>query len=257
MNKIIKIGLFGTGKVGKLLIESLLENKNDDVLLSVIYARNECEIKENEIITNDIDKLLDSSDVIIDFSSPLGLINLLSFAINNPRPIVTGTTGLNEEQKLYLIKASSKMPILHASNMSRGISVLNKLVKIASQKLLDSNIEIVEMHHKHKKDSPSGTALMLANTCIESRGLSRDNLRLDGRNGIIGERSSSEICLHAMRGGDIVGKHVVGFYLDGEYLELSHTATNRMTFVNGAICASKWIFDKPNALYSIDDVCTR
>ena len=253
MNNFLKIGLFNaTGRVGKLLFESLL--KDESISLSAIYARNSCFIKENVLITNDINKLLDLSDVIIDFSSPQGLISLINAALNNPKPIVTGTTGLNDAQKAIMLESSAKMPILHASNMSRGISVLNKLIKIAAQKLVDSNIEIIEMHHKHKKDSPSGTALMLANTCIESRGLSRDNLRLEGRSGIIRERCDNEICLHSLRGGDVVGKHVVGFYLDGEYLELSHTATNRMTFVNGAIAASKWIFDKPNALYSIEDV---
>ena len=130
---------------------------------------------------------------------------------------------------------------------------MNKLVNIAAQKLDGFDIEIVEQHHRHKKDAPSGTALTLAESAAKGRKLDLDSVRISGRNGNIGERSKDEIAVMALRGGDIVGRHTVGFYNDGEYIELNHTATSRNTFSKGAIRAAKWLHDKEAGLYSIAD----
>jgi len=137
--------------------------------------------------------------------------------------------------------------------MSLGIAVLNRLVEIASKKLRDFDIEIVEMHHRYKKDAPSGTALTLAEHAARARGLELDKVRVSGRNGNIGERNKEEIGVFALRGGDIVGRHTVGFYNDGEFLELNHTATSRDTFAKGAIKAAKWIVSQEAGFYSIYD----
>ena len=206
------------------------------------------------VITNDINTFIDESDVIIDFSLPEATQTLLENAIKNPKPLVIGTTGLDVHQTNLLRAASEAMPVLYATNMSLGVAVLNKLVNIASKTLDGFDIEIVEMHHRHKKDAPSGTALTLAESAAEGRNLDLDTVRVSGRNGNIGERNKDEIAVMALRGGDIVGRHTVGFYNDGEFIELHHTATARNTFSKGAIRAAKWLANKQTSgLYSISD----
>lgn len=254
----IKVGIFGaTGRIGKLLIESLC---NDDVAkLSCVFVRNELQysIPKGVLVTNDIEIFLESSDLIIDFSSPEATKILLDCAIDKcPKPIVIGTTGLNDMQKDLLYAASLKMPILYASNMSRGVVVLNNIAKIVAKTLKESDIEIVETHHKYKKDAPSGTALSLAENVAKARGLSLDKVRVSGRDGIIGERGEDEIAVMSLRGGDVVGRHTIGFYMDGEYIELTHNATSRLTFVNGAIDVGKWLVKQSNGLYNIEDALT-
>jgi 4-hydroxy-tetrahydrodipicolinate reductase len=150
-------------------------------------------------------------------------------------------------------EASRKMPVLYASNMSAGIALLKQLVEQVSKTLTDFDIEIVEQHHKHKVDSPSGTALTLGEFAAKGRGLDLDKVRVSGRDGQVGARSKDEIAVMAIRGGDIVGRHTVGFYNDGEFLELNHTATSRETFSKGAIRAAKWLVNQESGLYSIND----
>lgn len=251
----IKIGIFGaTGRMGQLLIECL---KNDnDALLSSIYVREKLDsILRDVTITNDISTLFKTSDIIIDFSSKEATLKILSFAIeNNAKPLVIGTTGLDHNIFELMKEVSAKIPILYSSNMSRGIFILNKLASITAASLLDSDVEILEIHHRNKIDAPSGTALKLAETCANARGLSLDSIRVSNRDGITGKRNNSDIGVMALRGGDIVGKHTVGFYLDGEYIELTHNATSRMTFAKGAIVACKWLYNKDCGLYSIEDI---
>ena len=137
--------------------------------------------------------------------------------------------------------------------MSLGVAVLNKLVALASKTLRDFDIEIVEQHHRNKIDSPSGTALTLGECVANARDLNLDEVRISGRDGQIGARTKDEIAVMAIRGGDIVGRHTVGFYNDGEFLELNHTATARNTFSKGALKVAKWIVNKDASLYSIND----
>ncbi|MCJ7766163.1 MAG: 4-hydroxy-tetrahydrodipicolinate reductase, partial [Thiovulaceae bacterium] len=170
-----------------------------------------------------------------------------------PKPIVSGTTGFDEHQLNLLKTVSEQMPVLHATNMSLGVAMLSKLVNTAAKTLEGFDIEIVEMHHRHKKDAPSGTALTLAASAAAGRGLELDKVRVSGRNGNIGERSGDEIAVMALRGGDIVGRHTVGFYNDGEFIELNHTATSRNTFSKGAIRAAQWLANKESGLYGIAD----
>ena len=251
----IKVGVFGaSGRVGKLIVENLKNDKEAKV--SSVFVRNELDfsVEPETLITNDFVSFLEASEIIIDFSLPDAMESLLENAIKqHPKPIVIGTTGLNEHQENLIKEASTKMPILYATNMSVGVALLNRLVEVASKSLSDFDCEIVEMHHRHKKDAPSGTALTLANSAAKARGLELDKVMISGRNGNIGARSDDEISVMALLGGDIVGRHTVGFYNDGEFIELNHTATSRDTFANGAIKAAKWLINKENGLYSISD----
>ena len=250
----IRVGVFGAGgRVGKLIIEDL--RHESDISLGAVYVRNELNfsIDPSVLVTNDMNVLLKSSDVIIDFSLPEATQALLECAMNNPCPFVIGTTGLDTHQLNLLKNASESMPILYATNMSLGVALLNKLVYAASKTLKEFDIEIVEQHHRHKKDAPSGTALTLAHSAALARDLDLDKVRVSGRDGNIGERTKDEIAVMALRGGDIVGRHTVGFYNEGEFVELHHTATSRNTFSKGSIRAAKWLSGKENGLYNISD----
>ena len=250
----IKVGVFGaSGRVGKLLLDDLKDTPNMSV--STVYVRNSLDfsIDPSILITTDMKSFLNACDVVIDFSLPDACETLLETALEIPKPLVIGTTGLNNHQLNLLKEASELMPILYATNMSFGVALLNKLVYQASAALEDFDIEIVEMHHKHKKDAPSGTALTLSESAAAARNLDIDKVRVSGRDGDIGARTKDEIGVMALRGGDIVGRHTVGFYNDGEFIELNHTATSRNTFSKGAIRAGGWLANKKAGLYSISD----
>ncbi len=249
-----KVGVFGAnGRVGQLVIDDLKQTQ--DISLSAVYVRNELNfsIDPSVLVTTDIKSFLHGCDIVIDFSLPEACEALLEAAIESPTPLVIGTTGLSYHQLNLLKQASEKMPILYATNMSLGVALLNKLVHQASAALEGFDIEIVEMHHKHKKDAPSGTALTLGESAARGRGLDLDKVRVSGRDGNIGQRSGDEIAVMALRGGDIVGRHTVGFYNEGEFIELNHTATSRNTFSKGAIRAASWLVKKEASLYSISD----
>jgi 4-hydroxy-tetrahydrodipicolinate reductase len=250
----IKVGVFGAnGRVGKLILEDLKTTK--DISLSSVYVRNSLDfnVDPSVLVSSNIDSFLNGCDIVIDFSLPEACEVLLEAALKHPKPLVVGTTGLNAHQANLLKQASEKMPVLYATNMSLGVALLNKLVYQASAALEGFDIEIVEMHHKHKKDSPSGTAITLGESAARGRNSDLSKVRVSGRDGDIGERTKDEIGVMALRGGDIVGRHTVGFYNDGEFIELNHTATSRNTFSKGAIRAASWLADKENGLYTISD----
>jgi 4-hydroxy-tetrahydrodipicolinate reductase len=252
----IKIGILGsTGRVGSLLIDDL--TNDNQARVSAVYVKDKLvrNLPADTIVTNDMRVLFDSSDVIIDFSAPSATEALLTEVVENGanKPLVIATTGFSKHQQNLLFEASKIVPILYATNMSLGVAVLNKLVALASKTLRDFDIEIVEQHHRNKVDSPSGTALTLAEHAASARDLDLDDVRISGRDGNIGARTKDEIAVMALRGGDIVGRHTVGLYNDGEFLELNHTATARNTFSKGAIKVAKWIIGKEAKLYSIND----
>ena len=252
----IKVGILGsTGRVGSLLIDDLATDETAKVGAVHVFDKLTKQLPEDTVVTNDMKVLFESSDVIIDFSAPTATEALLTEVVENGgrKPLVIATTGFTKHQQNLLIEASKLVPILYATNMSLGVAVLNKLVALASKTLRDFDIEIVEQHHKHKVDSPSGTALTLAEHAANARDLDLDEVRVSGRDGQIGARTKDEIAVMALRGGDIVGRHTVGLYNDGEFLELNHTATSRNTFSKGAIKVAKWIIGKEPKLYSIND----
>jgi len=250
----VKVGIVGsTGRVGNLLIDALI----DDELLSLgvvhVFDKLKRDLPKDILVTNSMKVLLENCDVVIDFSAPDATQELCEEALKNPRALVIATTGFNQHQQNLMSEASKNMPVLYSSNMSAGIALLKQLVQQVSATLNDFDIEIVEQHHKHKVDAPSGTALTLGEFAAKGRGLELDAVRVSGRDGQIGARSKDEIAVMAMRGGDIVGRHTVGFYNDGEFLELNHTATSRETFSKGAIRAAKWLIHQESGLYSIND----
>jgi len=248
------VGIVGsTGRVGSLLIDNL---KGDEIAnLSVVHVFDDLqrELPSDILVTNSMDELLKNCDLVIDFSAPIATEELLEAALKNPTPLVIATTGFSKHQQNLLNEASSEMPLLYASNMSVGIALLKQLVEKVSATLEEFDIEIVEQHHRHKVDAPSGTAITLGEFAAKGRGLDLDAVRVSGRDGQIGARTKDEIAVMALRGGDIVGRHTVGFYNDGEFLELNHTATSRDTFSKGAIRAAKWLISQENGLYSIND----
>ncbi|MBT8344412.1 MAG: 4-hydroxy-tetrahydrodipicolinate reductase [Sulfurovum sp.] len=250
----VKVGIVGsTGRMGEHLIKNVLENEALELSALHVFDELKIDVPSNVLITNSMKALLEVCDVVIDFSAPEATQELCEEALKNPTALVIATTGFTEHQQNLLTEASKEMPVLYASNMSAGIALLKQLVEQVAATLVDFDIEIVEQHHRHKVDAPSGTALTLGEFAAKGRGLDLDDVRVSGRDGQIGARSKDEIAVMALRGGDIVGRHTVGFYNDGEFLELNHTATSRETFSKGAIRAATWIVNQKSGLYSIND----
>ncbi len=250
----VKVGIVGsTGRMGEHLINNVLEDESLELSVLHVFDELKTVVPDSVLITNSMEKVLENSDVVIDFSAPTATQELCENALKNPTALVIATTGFTPHQQNLLVEASKEMPVLYSSNMSAGIAILKQLVEQVSATLRDFDIEIVEQHHRHKVDAPSGTALTLGEFAAKGRGLDLDAVRISGRDGQIGARTKDEIAVMALRGGDIVGRHTVGFYNDGEFLELNHTATSRETFSKGAIRASKWVVNQENGFYTIND----
>lgn len=193
--------------------------------------------------------------VLLDFSTPEASMELLPMAVKSGTPIVIGTTGFSEKQKGEIEKAGTHIPVLFSPNMAVGVNVLFGLTQIASAALgKDFDAEILELHHNKKKDAPSGTAMRLAEIIKQNMRGMNDAKLVTGRNGITGERSSKEIGLMSLRGGDAVGDHTVYFIGQGERLELSVRSSSRETLANGAVLAAEFIENKRPGLYSMFDV---
>jgi len=236
-----------------MIIECLKNEPNAKLSAAYTIEPLDFALPDGVILTDKFDELFANCDVVIDFTIKDGAINLLNYARTNPKSLVIGTTGLGEDGANLLKLASAAMPILYATNMSLGVAVLNRLAALASKALRDFDAEIVEQHHRHKKDAPSGTALTLGERVAAARGLNLKDVLVTGRDGLVGARSKDEIAILAVRGGDVVGRHTVGFYNEGEFIELNHTATSRATFAKGAIKAAIWVAGQQSGLYGIDD----
>ncbi len=191
----------------------------------------------------------DDAEVLIEFTTPEATVEHLSYR----RPVVIGTTGLSEEQYAKVEEAARSVPIVLAPNMSVGVNVLREVVREISGKLAGYDIEVVEAHHRNKKDAPSGTALLLARAAAEGRGQELDEVAVYGREGVA-PRGEGEIGIHTLRGGAVVGEHRLIFYSDGEEVEVTHRALSRRTFANGAMRAAKFAASANPGLYSMRDV---
>ena len=193
-------------------------------------------------------------DVIIDFSLREATRGIVELAAENGKAVVIGTTGHSPEEKEGIANLSSKIPMVWAGNYSTGVNLLFYLTRIAAEVLgEDFDCEVVEAHHRHKQDAPSGTAERLLEVLREARGLNADSI-VHGRSGITGERPRDQIGSHALRGGDVVGDHMAWFAGEGEKLELTHRATDRKIFAVGALRAAHWVVEQPPDLYSMQDV---
>src|SRR3712207_4591338 len=191
----------------------------------------------------------EDAEVLIEFTTPEATVEHLSYG----RPAVIGTTGLSEEQRAEVEEAAKSVPIVLAPNMSVGVNLLREVVRDLSTKLAGYDIEVVEAHHRNKRDAPSGTALLLARAAAEGRGQKLDKVAVYGREGVA-PREEGEIGIHAVRGGAVVGEHRLIFYSEGEEVEVVHRALSRRTFADGAMRAAKFAATAGPGLYSMQDV---
>ena len=239
----MKIAIVGAaGRMGKKLIE--LAKEAD---LEVAYK---VDVAEGYEKTWGAD-----CEGVIDFSYHAGVPASVTKATEQGIPYVIGTTGITAEEQVAVDAAATKIPVLQSGNYSLGVNLLLELVKKAATILGPQyDVEVVEMHHKHKKDAPSGTALMLAKSAAEGRGVTLDDKAVYGRHGDLGERPVGEIAIHALRGGSVVGDHTVMFAGDLERVEITHKAQDRAAFAAGALQALKWAKDKPAGIYTMRHV---
>lgn len=206
-------------------------------------------------VTDDAAAAYAAADVVIEFTLPDPSLEHLRLAAEHQTAVVLGTTGFRPDQQAEIDQIATKIPLLQASNMSVGVTVLTQVVEDVARRLGGAfDIEIVETHHRKKKDAPSGTALTLAQAAARGRDADLETWATHGRSGIVGERPDEEIGIMALRGGDVVGDHTVYFYGTGERLELTHRAQSREAFASGAVRAAAWIAGKSPGAYSIRDV---
>lgn len=198
---------------------------------------------------------IEKSDVVIDFSYHTATAAIAQACLKYSKALVIGTTGHNDDEKKIIREVSKKVPIVWSSNYSTGVNTLFWLVKKAAETLgLDYDNEVIEIHHRLKKDAPSGTAITLAEILAAVRNKQLSEVARYGREGIVGERTRDEIGIHSVRAGDVVGDHTVLFATPGERLELTHRASSREAFASGALKAAIWIVSKPPGVYSMMDV---
>ena len=232
----MKAVVVGYGAMGKLL-SSLL---GDELASNVAI---ECENKK-------LDDVKEEFDVIIDFSHPANLDMIIDYVKRTKKPVIFATTGYTDEQIQKINDLSKVAPVLRSANFSLGVILLNRLVKEVTPILKDTfDIEVIEAHHKKKKDAPSGTAKLLINSIVEETGYTVN----EGRSGLC-PREKKEIGVSAIRGGTIVGEHDVMYCGEDEVLTLKHTAYSKKIFANGAITAARWLVGKPVGFYDMDDV---
>jgi 4-hydroxy-tetrahydrodipicolinate reductase len=225
------------------------------MLLACAAQHHDLEVVGQIDVGDDINAVIAKADVIVDFSSHQATPALAALCAQHRKAMVIGTTGHSNEDRSDIVKHSATTPIVLASNFSTGVNTLYWLTRKAAEILGPGfDLEIVEMHHRMKRDAPSGTARTLAEILAEVRQQQLDKVARHGRAGIVGERTATEIGIHAVRGGDVVGDHTVIFATHGERLELTHKASSRDTFANGALRAAQWVVHQKPGLYNMQDV---
>ncbi|BBN82072.1 4-hydroxy-tetrahydrodipicolinate reductase [Pseudoalteromonas sp. A25] len=261
-----KIGIFGAnGRMGLALIEACTlvsgteiaaaaVRSNSQLLSTLVINKQPCAPKELSF-SDEAEVHNSDANVLIDFTLPEGMKRHLNLAVLHNLPMVIGTTGLNDDDMSEIKAAAKHIPIVFARNFSVGVTLLLDLVQTAATKLADEmDIEIFEAHHRNKIDAPSGTALAIGEAIAEAKGWDHDAVARYDRTPIEQAKSQNEIGYSVLRAGDIVGEHTAYFATMGERLELTHKATSRLTFASGAVRAAKWLRNKPNGLYSMQDV---
>lgn len=254
------------GRMGQALIRAIHEN-NNAVLVGAIERDGAPKIGmdsgtlagigENDVeITTDLEAAIAKSDGIIDFTTPETSVKLAELCGSHDCAHIIGTTGCTAEEDAKIANSSSSAVIVKSGNMSMGINLLAVLVEKAAAALSaeDFDLEVLEMHHKHKVDAPSGTALLLGDAAAKGRNIDLSENSVRSRDGITGERETGTIGFATLRGGSVIGDHSVILAGNGEKIELSHSAQDRSLFANGALKAALWAKGKPNGLYSMRDV---
>ena len=262
----IKVGVIGAGgRMGRMLIEAV--NDNPQTTLNAAIERQGSSLVGadagevaaighlNVQIVDDLQAVVDDIDVLIDFSLPDATEKNMQVCAEHNVAMVIGTTGFNEQQEQVLAKASEKIAIVYAGNYSTGVNLSLKLLEMAAKAFgAEADVEVIEAHHKHKIDAPSGTAYMMAEAVADARGQNLKDVAVYGREGQTGEREAGTIGIHAIRGGEIIGDHTVMFIADGEVVEITHRARARMTFAAGAVRAATWVIQQPTGQYNMQDV---
>ncbi len=224
-------------------------------LLTCAARMPEIQVTAGVDVGDDLAAAMGDCDVVVDFSFHSVTPKVAKLCVERRKALVVGTTGHSEADKAILREASTVVPMVWASNFSTGVNTLFWLTRKAAEILGPGfDLEVVEMHHRLKKDAPSGTATTLLEILSDVRKLQLDQALRHGRHGITGERTSSEIGIHAIRGGDVVGDHTVIFAANGERVELTHKASNRETFANGALRAAQWVASRKPGIYDMQDV---
>lgn len=238
----------------KLLINGS-RGRMGHALVSCASADPELEVAAEIDAGDDFATALEGCDAAIDFSHAEATAGVAALCAAHGKTLVVGTTGHSEAVRAEIARASERIPVVFAPNFSVGVNTLFWLTRKAAEILgPDFDLEVVEMHHRLKKDAPSGTARRLAEILAEVAGLNYLSDVRHGREGMVGERTQKEIGMHAIRGGDVVGDHTVVFAASGERVELTHKASSRDTFAKGALRAAKWAHGKPPGLYDMEDV---
>ncbi|WP_299071826.1 4-hydroxy-tetrahydrodipicolinate reductase [uncultured Paraglaciecola sp.] len=257
--------LGANGRMGRVLVDAVAQSS--DVKLSAAGVKATSSFigadsgelagigKNGVLLCADISTYMEQTEVLIDFTLPAALTENLAFCVAHNKPVVVGTTGINAKQRLALKSASEHIPIVFAANYSVGVNLMLNLVKQAAKAMADTaDIEILETHHRFKKDAPSGTAIAIGEAIADEIGRDLSECAVYGREGDTGERDHNTIGFATVRAGDVVGEHTALFADIGEQLEITHKASSRLTFAKGAVKAALWVKDKPCGLYDMQDV---
>ena len=254
------------GRMGRTLLEILLDDPQARVVAAVDRQGHAALGQDAAVLigrpeplrvqlTEDIDKALAQAQVVIDFSSPAATVTLLERCIAARVPAVVGTTGMEQAGESALRALAEVAPVVAAPNFSIGVNVLWALAERAVKLVgAEFDLEIIDIHHKHKVDAPSGTALRLAEVAANARGLDPKHSSIHGRSGQVGARRAEEIGVHALRGGDVIGDHTLMLAGPGERLEITHRAHARHIFARGAVRAAHWVVNRSPGLYGMADV---
>lgn len=262
----MRIAVVGaSGRMGLCLIKAAALSKNAELAVAVsrpeslAIGRDAGELAGISVVGvkvgDDLASVVDQFDVLIDFTRPDASMAFIETCREAGKKIVIGTTGYSDAQKARISEAAKDVAIVMAPNMSVGVNLSLKLLEMTAKVMGDyTDIEVIEAHHRHKVDAPSGTALRMGEVIADTLGRDLKDCAIYGREGNTGERDRKTIGFSTIRAGDIVGEHTVMFADDGERVEITHKATSRMTFANGAVRAAVWLADKDSGLYDMQDV---
>lgn len=262
----IRIAVVGaTGRMGLSLIKAATLNNETQLTVAIARTGNMSIGRDagelagcgslNVPMTENLEAMLDDFDILIDFTRPDISMDYIEICRKAHKKVIIGTTGYSEEQKAKIAEIAKEIAIVLAPNMSVGVNLSLKLLEMTAKVMGEyTDIEIIEAHHRHKIDAPSGTALRMGEVVAKTLGRNLETCAIYGREGNTGERNPNTIGFSTIRAGDIVGEHTVMFADEGERLEITHKATSRMTFANGAIRAALWIRFKNNGLFDMQDV---
>lgn len=262
----LKIAIVGAGgRMGRKLIQAV--NQAEGVVLGAAFEREGSSLVGSDAgeiagigpigvkVESNLANSQAAFDVLIDFTRPEGTLAHLAYCVQHGKKMVIGTTGFDEAGKQAIREAADKIGIVFASNYSVGVNLVFKLLEKAAKVMGDyCDIEVIEAHHRHKVDAPSGTALSMGEHIAKTLGRDLRTHGVFAREGITSERKRDEIGFATIRAGDVVGEHTVWFADEGERVEITHKASSRMTFANGAVRAAKWLADKPQGLFDMTDV---